>query len=197
MSTKISLLGQAALSFASNDEFSLENYPVAPKTYLDRASALALAAASLALQNANLKAPFDADFGLSVGTHFGCVETMRVFEEKLAQNGPRTVSPLIFSHSYFNSPAAITSIEWGLRGPHATFCGPDCAFDALQNGIDTLLLGQAKRMLCGFCDASFPPQFADETPKKGESATFWVLERDGDGPPISHDARELLAATAC
>ncbi len=160
----------------SINDFALTNYPVAPKTYLDRASALALGAAGLALQNANLSGPFDEEFGLVTATRFGCVETMRVFENTISEKGVKSASPLLFSHSYFNSPAALIAIEWGLRGYHAPLVGENSGLEALELAKSVIELGYAQRMLVGVFDAlSIGRNFAEEEDGK-ESAVFFVLE---------------------
>jgi 3-oxoacyl-(acyl-carrier-protein) synthase len=175
-------------------DFDLKNYPVAPKTYLDRASALALAACGLALKNANLSGPLGDEFGLCIGTQFGAVQTMAAFESKLFEAGAKTVSPLLFSHSGFNAPAAIISIEWGLRGHHAPFCGARSGLDAVEAARDALLLGQAERMLCGAVEANSPARRWSGEADEGEGAVFLVLEREGQGQPLEEwlqNSREI------
>ncbi|BCM92464.1 hypothetical protein IAD21_04344 [Abditibacteriota bacterium] len=175
-------------------DFDLKNYPVAPKTYLDRASALALAACSVAIQEAGLTAPLGDEVGLCVGTQFGCVQTMASFESKLAETGAKAVSPLLFSHSFFNSPAAILSIEWGMRGHHAPFCGARAGLDAVEAGRDALLLGQASTMICGAVEANSPTRELSGEADSGEGAIFLVLEKDGAGPSLEdwlQGAREI------
>ncbi len=163
-------------------EIKRANYPLSPKTYLDRASELALCAASLALQNAKLSGPLGPDCGLAIGTQFGSVETMRVFEDKLHQSGARGASPLLFSHSYFNAAAALIAIEWGIGGYHAPFCGADSAWQAVETARDAIALGHAERMLCGGVEArSGARDWAGEN-QSAEGAFFVMLQRDGDGP---------------
>ena len=157
-------------------------YPLAPKTYLDRASELALCAASLALRDAGLNAPLGARCGLAVGTQFGGVETMRVFEDKLHQSGTRGASPLLFSHSYFNAAAALIAIEWGIGGHHAPFCGRDSAWQAIENARDAITLGHADTMLCGGVEALSPARNWAGESESAEGAFFVVLQRDGAGP---------------
>lgn len=173
--------GEGALT-----HFQLSEYLSSPKTYLDRCSALSLAGCALALKDAGLAGPLDEDFGLNLGTLYGCVETMRSFESKLAEAGVKTVSPLLFSHSYFNSPASICAIEWGLKGHHTTYCGPHAGEDAVEGAIDALRLGHATRMVCGGADAlSKSRALADETGVAGEGAVFLVL-----GTAEAYGARE-------
>ena len=174
-------------------EIDRANYPLAPKTYLDRASGLALCAASLALREAQLEGPLGPDCGLAVGTQFGSVETMRVFEDKLHGSGTRGASPLLFSHSYFNAAAALIAIEWGIGGYHAPFCGRDSAWLAIETARDAIRLGHAEVMLCGGVEANSPARaWAGET-NSAEGALFVVLQRDGNGPTFDEFWREPRA----
>ena len=177
----------ARFSPRQSDGFSIgevgrADYPLAPKTYLDRASELALCAASLALRDANLQAPLGARCGLAVATQFGSVETMRTFEDKLHTSGTRGASPLLFSHSYFNAAAALIAIEWGIGGHHAPFCGADSAWQAIEAARDAITLGHADTMLCGGVEALSEARAWAGEAASAEGAFFVVLGRDGDGP---------------
>ena len=163
-------------------EINRASYPLAPKTYLDRASELALCAASLALREAQLEGPLGERCGLAIGTQFGSVETMRVFEDKLHQTGARGASPLLFSHSYFNAAAALIAIEWGISGYHAPFCGRDSGWQAIETARDAIALGHADVMLCGGVEANSTARGWAGEDKCGEGAVFVVLQRDGNGP---------------
>lgn len=184
------LPGENAFSVGEIDRAA---YPLAPKTYLDRASELALCAASLALREAQLEGPLGSNCGLAVGTQFGSVETMRVFEDKLHKSGTRGASPLLFSHSYFNAAAALIAIEWGIGGTHAPLCGRDSAWQAIETAHDAILLGHADLMLCGGVDANSQARdWAGET-NCAEGALFIVLQRDGKGPTFDEYWREPRA----
>ena len=176
---KITIAGHGFIEGAP--DFDLKNYLDTPKTYLDRASALALAGCALALRDAGLQGPFDGNFGIALGTQFGAVETMRSFENTLAEKGVKSVSPLLFSHSYFNSPISVCAIEWGLRGWHGTLCGPDATRDAVIAARDAIFLGHATRMLCGGVEALSPARALAGEQNPREWSAFWVLERDGAG----------------
>src|ERR1043165_8657323 len=83
------------------ENFALENYLASQKTYLDRCSALALAGGALALRDAGIEWPVGQEyFGLTLGTHLGCVETMKKFWDNVLEKGVRLATPLLFSHSY-------------------------------------------------------------------------------------------------
>ncbi len=176
---KITIAARAFIE--PSPDFDLKNYLATPKTYLDRASALALAGCALALQNAGLVGPFDADFGIALGTRFGALETMRGFEAALAEKGAKGVSPLLFSHSYFNSPISVCAIEWGLKGWHGTFCGENATRDAALAARDALLMGHATRMICGGVEALSPAREMAGEQNPREWSRFWVLEKDGAG----------------
>lgn len=171
-------------------EIDRSQFPLSPKTYLDRASELALCAASLALREAQLQGPLGENCGLSIGTQFGNVETMRVFEDKLHQSGTRGASPLLFSHSYFNAAAALIAIEWGIGGYHAPFCGRDSAWQAIETARDAITLGHADLMLCGGVESNSQARVWAGEANSGEGAIFVVLQRDGNGPTFEQFWRE-------
>ncbi|PQV62975.1 Beta-ketoacyl synthase, N-terminal domain [Abditibacterium utsteinense] len=176
---KITIAGHGFIE--PTPDFNLKDYLDTPKTYLDRASALALAGCALALRDADLTGPFDGDFGIALGTQFGAVETMRGFEAILAEKGAKSVSPLLFSHSYFNSPISVCAIEWGLKGWHGTLCGPNATLDAVIAARDAIFLGHATRMICGSVEALSPARAGAGEENPREWSAFWVLEANGTG----------------
>jgi len=163
------------------ENFALENYLSSQKTYLDRCSALALAGCALALRDAQIEPPANEEkFGITLGTHFGCLETMKTFWDKASEKGVRLANPLLFSHSYFNSPISLCAIEFGLKGYHATFCaGEYSGLEAVRAAFDAIRLGHADAMICGGVDAVTPTRLLC-TPheKAGEAAVFFVLESE-------------------
>lgn len=161
------------------------------KTYLDRASALTLAAASLARKEAG----WDVDpsppekSGIALGTAFGCPDTMLRFWLSVVQKGPRLANTLFFSHSYPNIPASLEAIEHSLAGTHLTFCqGIASGALAVEAAMDAINLGSAKRMIAGGFDtipalnsdntSSNEPSlfFANSTPLPAEGAVMLALE---------------------
>lgn len=161
------------------ENFKLEDYPLSPKTYLDRASALALAGGALALRDAEIEWPVENadDFGLTLGTHLGCLDTMKGFWEDAVAKGVRLAKPLLFSHSYVNSPISICAIEFGLKGYHATFCaGRNSGLEAVRAAFDAIRLGHAQAMLCGGVEAITHAREICEPGDLGEASVFFVLE---------------------
>jgi 3-oxoacyl-(acyl-carrier-protein) synthase len=165
-------------SFALPD-FQLSRYLDSKKTYLDRCSALALAGCALALRDAGvLWPPPEEEFGITLGTHLGCIETMKSFWDKATERGVHLAPPLLFSHSYFNSPISLCAIEFGLKGYHTTICaGRESGLEAVRAACDAIRLGHAEAMLCGGVEAYTPARAACEPVENmGEAAVFFVLE---------------------
>lgn len=161
--------------------FDIKNYPVSPKTYLDRCSALALAAAALALQDAGIMHPPDDPrrFGITLGTHYGCMETMKKFCDHVAERGVNHANALLFSHSYLNSPISLCAIEFDLQGYHNTVCAnSQGGLEAVRLAYDAIAVGHADAMLCGGVDAMTAARAEmDPTNQASEAGVFFVLEK--------------------
>ena len=161
------------------ENFALENYLESQKTYLDRCSALALAGAAVALRDAKIAWPIEGgeEFGVTLGTHLGCVDTMKGFWKNVAEKGVRLATPLLFSHSYVNSPISLCAIEFGLKGYHSTLCaGKNSGLEAVRAAYDAIRLGHAEAMLCGGVEALTPTRELCETGYLSEASVFFVLE---------------------
>lgn len=179
-----SLHGKKPAQANALNAFRIDQYLSTPKTYLDRCSALALAASALALRDSGLNWPVEEeDFGIALGTHLGCIETMRGFWDNIEQKGARLANPLLFSHSYLNSPISLCAIEFGLKGYHATFCADhDSGLEAVRAAYDAIRLGHARAMLCGGVEAKTPARAQFEPQENmGEGAAFFVLQAGSDG----------------
>jgi len=137
------------------EDFVVEDYLTSEKTYLDRCSEFALAAAALALDDAQLswRGGPHPRWGLALGTAFGCLDSMLNNTIRVQSKGPRLASPIIFMHSMANSPASLVAIEYGLAGPNPTFCdGAISAGTALHYAWYALVSSQADVMLAGGVD---------------------------------------------
>ena len=93
---------------------------VTPKPYLDRTSALFLAACGMAFQRAGLDSEklAAAQAGIMCGTAWGCMGTAELFFADYILKGPRLVKPFLFPHAYSNTAASLAAMEWSLKGPH-------------------------------------------------------------------------------
>jgi hypothetical protein len=102
--------------------FNLKEHIPTVTSYMDRCSALGLAAAKLALEDCGRLVPDSrgGHWGLAYATGWGALDSMELFFAKVAKN-PKFAPPLVFSHAYANSPTSIICIEFGLTGVGATF----------------------------------------------------------------------------
>ena len=166
-------------------DFFVEDYLESEKTYLDRCSALLLGACALAFEDAGLdwRSLDHPRLGLSVGTAFGCLDSMQNVTARVQAKGLRFASPMIFTHSFANSPASLAAIEFGIQGPAATFCTGDTSSGAaLQYALDLVRRGRANVVLAGGVDALSEPLVAalgaDPPPNlvPGEGACIIALE---------------------
>lgn len=122
----------------------------------DRFSRLALYAACLALEDAAV--PFNGEgaslegWGIILASGYGPVTPTLEFIDSIEAYGQAMASPLAFSHSVHNIPAAIIAKSLNLVGPCATICvienpvasGLLLAWDWLREGrVDRVLFGAA------------------------------------------------------
>ena len=182
-------------------DFKVEEHFPNIKTYLDRVSALALTGAKLALENAGLRdqttRPAGLEIGCAYGTTFGGLDSMGLFWKKAKTANPKFAPPLVFTHGYANSPSSLVCIEFGLRGPAATFSGSNLSgVEALQFAFDQIAAandaGEAACMLVGASEALSAALHAHLNAEKllsasgkaqvgiipGEGAVFLVLESE-------------------
>jgi len=127
-------------------DFSLEQELPNIKSFIDRTSALALGATKRALSDAGLLAaesrPQGVEIGCGYGTTLGCLEAMGIFWNKVKTSNPKFAQPLPFTQGYANSPSSLMCIEFGLRGPAATFSGERLAgIEALLFAVDQIAAG--------------------------------------------------------
>ena len=135
-------------------DFSVDPFVETPKAYLDRSSAFALAALSLAVRDSGLGQETLASAGLALGSAFGSLETMAVFYEGLLAKGPRLVKPVLFPHTYANTAISLLAIEYGIRGYHINFsAGSTAGALALVSAFDAIRQGKADVMFAGGYEA--------------------------------------------
>lgn len=176
-------------------DFALERELPHIKSFVDRTSALALVAGKLALADAGLlereKRPAGQEIGCTYGTMFGCLEAMTIFWNKIKTSNPKFAQPLPFTHGYANSPSSLLCIEYGLRGPAATFSGERLAgVEAVLFAYDQIAAGAGEIVLAGASESLTlavynhlratgqlsPGGMWDEGTVPGEGAAMLVLE---------------------
>ena len=89
---------------------------------LDRLSAWALVASSVAIQDAgiDLSQVDRSRVAVVFGTGFGCAELTEAFFQSAAANGWRGTDPSPFPEGLANAPASHVALWHGLRGPNIT-----------------------------------------------------------------------------
>ena len=187
--------------------FDLANYLASVKSYVDRASALALAAASIALRETGWQPSDEQPVGLVLGTEWGCIEAMELYSQKITTADPKFAPPFLFTQGYMNAPNSLVSIEFGLRGFNTCLsCGRTSGAAAIAYAFDQVRHGRAERLLAGGVDALSRVLCASLDGKLlgplGEAAGLLALERT-DGPVQllgtgqaagAHSVSEALAA---
>jgi len=158
-------------------------------------SRLLLAAARLALHDADSRTDAD-ELGVVVATrHAGLQEYVDLYREGTEGERPR-VRPAKGPQAGLTAPAAEVSIRLPAAGPNATVSnGAVGGLDALRYAADRLAAGDASAMLV--CEVDVTPAVVQEEAPAGEQrATVVVLER-GDARAGDRDApRALLGAVA-
>ncbi len=114
---------------------------------LDRLSAWALVASSLALQDAgvDLSQMDRSRIAVVFATSFGCVELTETFYQSAAANGWQGTDPITFPETLSNAPAAHVALFHQLQGPNLTLSGKSFAAEsALLQAASLLRHGQAE-----------------------------------------------------
>lgn len=152
--------------------------------FLDRNATLACSAATLALVDAGLmdatsRARVDErkgapDVGLVLGTAFGSVESIAVFNREAILD-PLFVNPGDFPKTVINAPAGNVAIRCGLQGINATVASGSCsALQAIKLAMDALSSGQVDVVLAGGSE-----QFGETAYLSFGRAGWLSSERDG------------------
>ncbi|MGA3081773.1 MAG: beta-ketoacyl synthase N-terminal-like domain-containing protein [Terracidiphilus sp.] len=120
--------------------------PGAKTRRLDRLSAWALVAASLALRNAGIDLSLMDRSRIAVffATGFGCVELTEAFFQSADANGWAGTDPITFPETLHNAPASHVALFHDLRGPNVTVSSKSFAAEsALLQAASLLRHGQA------------------------------------------------------
>ncbi len=125
-----------------------------------RATQLALAAAEQALTDANLTITDENRdrIGVIVGSGMGNLDPIVDNLNRLNERGAGRISPFFVPMMIADTPAAMISIRFGLRGPNmaiATACAT--ANNAIGEAAVTILRGAAEMMVAGGTEASILP----------------------------------------
>jgi hypothetical protein len=113
---------------------------------VDRLSAWAMVASSLAIQDAgiDLNQADRSRVAVVFGTGFGCAELTEAFYQSAATNGWAGTDPSPFPEGLANAPASHVALLHGLRGPNITVGSTGFAGESALIQADSLLRhGQA------------------------------------------------------
>jgi 3-oxoacyl-[acyl-carrier-protein] synthase II len=135
--------------------FAIADY-LTPKAFLDRNSALFLAACASALRAGGLD-PRNLRYGragIAAATVWGGLDTLDLFFADYRNKGPRLVKPLVFPHTYANTAVSLAAMEWALTGEHINIVSDrTAAGQAICEAVALIREGRADVMLAGGVDA--------------------------------------------
>ncbi|MHC5020345.1 MAG: beta-ketoacyl synthase N-terminal-like domain-containing protein [Planctomycetota bacterium] len=118
---------------------------------MSRASKLAYIACAHALADASglVGAPEEgeaAETALVVGSRYGCLSLFEEFHQALRDEGPKAVSPTVFTTGVLNAPVGHASLGQGLRGPCHTLVGGEAAgLEAIALAWELVASGAVRR----------------------------------------------------
>lgn len=121
-------------------------------------SRLAVAAARMALRSAGLpEERSEEEMAVVLATAFGPVSFSEKLYRSVAQDGPESASPFLFTECVANAPAAQVAITCGATGPNVTAVQREAgALVALGRGAAEIASGRVGRALVGVVD-ELPP----------------------------------------
>lgn len=127
---------------------------------LDRAVSLILCASKFAIEDGRLSIDERNadDIGVSVGTVFGSIDSIYMFQKDALIDGPRFANPTTFLNVVCNSPASRVSIYFKPKGFNTTISTGECAgLDALAYARDFIVMDRAEKVIAGAVnDFSYP-----------------------------------------
>jgi len=129
---------------------------------LDRTGVYAVAAAKLAIADAQVSPPADGDdsLGVVLGTWTAGGQSTQIFLEALFRAGPTGAPALLFDSTVGNSAASLAALDLKLRGPNITVSHKESSgLHAIATAVDLLREGRASALLAGGVDALFETFF--------------------------------------
>lgn len=160
-------------------------------SFFDRATALAMVAATAALADSDLVIDDDNRdrVGIVMGTTAGSVRsTSEYSRETFVNERPYLVNPLIFPNAVMNCAAGQAAIWFGLRGVNATLAaGPMSALNALRYTRNLLACGYADALVVGA---------TEEFSAQSAWAVHFAQQRFGGSTPVGEGSAMLVVEDA-
>lgn len=120
-------------------------------------SKLAVTASRMALREAGLEGAAEEGMGVVVSTVFGPTSYSEGLLRQILLEGPEAASPLLFTESVSNAPAAQIAISAKARGPSVTLCQREAgALLAVGQAAADVAAGRVPRALAGAVDEMTP-----------------------------------------
>lgn len=124
---------------------------------VDHFTRMALTGAFAALEDARIEPGEMKDAGLVLASGYGPAQMTFSFLDSIEDHGPNMASPLSFSFSVHNIPAANIALKLGMAGPCTTVCQFESSVtSALLTAASWLLEGRVSRVLLGAVDELTP-----------------------------------------
>jgi 3-oxoacyl-[acyl-carrier-protein] synthase II len=192
------LLSPAPVGGRRVEDFEPAPYFQSPKDArrTDRFAQFALAAASMALQQAGDLSTNPARTGVVLGTGVGGLHTL---EEQILvyyQKDPRRVSPFLVPMMMANAGAAGISMRYGFHGPcETTVTACAAGTHAIGNAARLIMDGRCDVMLTGGSEASMTPvalQGFTNMTALSKSGVCRPFDRDRDGMVMAEAGAVLV-----
>jgi 3-oxoacyl-[acyl-carrier-protein] synthase II len=122
---------------------------------LDRVSQMAVAAARLAYEDADLSdsPALREEAGVVLGSGLSGLVSTESFFRSLLEFGPAGANPMLFPSTVPNAPASQVAIEMGLKGPNVTLSHKEVSGEnAVIYGSSLIRQGRADLLLAGAVD---------------------------------------------
>jgi 3-oxoacyl-[acyl-carrier-protein] synthase II len=127
---------------------------------MDRFIQFAIAAADLAVRDADLKvdATIAERVGVLIGSGIGGFSTIEREHRTLLESGPRRISPFFIPAVIINLAAGWVSIRTGAKGPNSATCTAcTTSSHAVGDSYRMIQRGDADVMICGGSEAAITP----------------------------------------
>src|SRR5688572_20308357 len=125
---------------------------------MDRTGAYAIAASSIAMEDARQPRPDDGsdDSGVMLGTWTAGGQATQDYLSALFKTGPTGAPALLFNSTVANAAASLVGLEFKLRGPNSTVSYKEAsALAAIVSATEMIREGHASSLLAGGVDAVY------------------------------------------